>query len=288
MQNRNRILVVGATGQQGGAVARALLAEGYLVRGFTRDVNSSAAQELKAMGVEMVKGDLTNRVTIDHAMQGVYGVFHVHPGPLSRDQDEVQAGKNIADAAKAHQLAHLVYSSAIGVDQADQTGMQTEKAAVEKYIQSLGISYTILRPSSFMENFLNPKFGLKGTSFTTAAYPTTKMQLIALEDIGKLAAMAFQAPLTFHHSIIELSGDTLTPVQMAAAMSKTTGINIEYVQLPMETLRQMNPQFAKGYAFLNSGKATQADEEHLRKIHPGLLTFEKWLEKTGAKSIQRL
>lgn len=285
MQNSNRILVIGATGQQGGAVARVLLAEGWSVRGFTRNTTSDAAQELTALGVEMVQGDLADRDSVDKAMEAVYGVFNVHPGPLAMDQDEVQAGKNIADAAKAHQVAHLVYSSAIGVDQAAQTGMQTEKAIVEAYIQALGISYTILRPASFMENFLNPKFGLQGTTFTTAALPTTHMQLIALEDIGKLAAMAFRQPETFHHKIIELSGDTLTPVQMAAAMSKATGQHITYQLLPMETLRQLHPRFARGYEFLNSGKATKADEASLRNIHPDLMTFETWLKKTGAKKI---
>ncbi|NML38795.1 NmrA/HSCARG family protein [Chitinophaga sp. G-6-1-13] len=285
MQNRNRILVVGATGQQGGAVARVLLTEGWMVRGFTRDTTSTATQELTALGAEMVKGDLADQASIDEAMEDVYGVFNVHPGPLAVDQDEVQAGKNIADAAKAHRISHLVYSSAIGVDQAAQTGMQTEKAIVEKYIQATGISYTILRPASFMENFLNPKFGLQGTSFTTAALPTTQMQLIALEDIGKLAAMAFRQPEVFDQKIIELSGDTLTPVQMAAAMSKTTGLHITYELLPMETLRQLNPRFARGYEFLNSGKTTKADEESLRNIHPDLLTFEAWLKKTGAKKM---
>ncbi|WP_343746336.1 NmrA/HSCARG family protein [Chitinophaga sp.] len=287
MQNRKRIFVVGATGQQGGAVARVLLAQGWLVRGFTRDTASAAAQELTALGVEMKKGDLADRASVDQAMEDVYGVFNVHPGPLAMDQDEVQAGKNIADAAKAHQVAHLVYSSAIGTDQAALTGMQTEKAIVEKYIRELGVSYTILRPASFMENFLDPRFGLKGTTFTTAALPTTQMQLIALEDIGQLAAMAFRQPETFNHNILELSGDTLTPVQMAAAMSSATGLNINYQLLPMETLRQLNPRFARGYEFLNSGKATKADEESLRRIHPTLLTFEAWLKKTGAKKIRQ-
>ncbi|MBC9914517.1 NmrA/HSCARG family protein [Chitinophaga varians] len=285
MQNRNRILVVGATGQQGGAVARVLLTAGWTVRGLTRDTTSTAAQELTALGAEMVKGDLADPASIDEAMEDVYGVFNVHPGPLAMDQDEVQAGKNIADAAKAHRVAHLVYSSAIGVDQAALTGMQTEKAIVEKYIQATGISYTILRPASFMENFLHPKFGLQGTSFTTAALPTTQMQLIALEDIGKLAAMAFRQPEVFNQKIIELSGDTLTPVQMAAAMSKTTGLPITYELLPMETLRQLNPRFARGYELLNSGKTTKADEASLRNLHPDLLTFEAWLKKTGAKRI---
>ncbi len=286
MQNSNRILVTGATGQQGGAVARVLLAEGWLVRGFTRDTTSTAAQELMALGVDMRKGDLADRASIDQAMEDVYGVFGVHPGPLAIDQDEVLAGKNVADAAKAHRLAHLVYSSAIGVDQVAQTGMQMEKAIVEKYVQELGISYTILRPASFMENFLNPKFGLKGTSFTTAALPTTQMQLIALEDIAQFAALVFRQPGTFDHKIIELSGDTLTPVQMAAAMSRTTGLDIQYELLPMETLRQqLNPRFARGYEWLNSGKTKQADEESLRKIHPGLMSFEAWLKKTGAERI---
>ncbi|MFB6454785.1 NmrA/HSCARG family protein [Chitinophaga sp. Hz27] len=285
MQSKNRILVIGATGQQGGAVARVLLSDGWEVRGFTRDASSAAAQALIALGVEMVQGDLNDTASIDAAMENVYGIFYVHPGPLDVHQDEVQAGKNIADAARTHHVSHLVYSSAIGVDQAALTGMQTEKAAVEKYIQSLGISYTILRPSSFMENFLDPRFGLKGNSFTTAALPTAEMQLIALEDIGKLAAIAFARPAAFNGIIIELSGDTLTPPQMVAAMNKTTGRNIQYELLPMETLRQLNPKFARGYEFLNSGKATKADEDSLRSIHPSLMTFEMWLRKTGAGKI---
>lgn len=285
MQSKNRILVIGATGQQGGAAARILVSEGWQVRGFTRDTGSPAAQELNTLGVEMVRGDLNDLVSIDLAMKDVYGVFHVHPGPLDVHQDEVQAGKNMADIAKTHTIKHLVYSSAIGVDQAAATGMQTEKAAVELYIESLGISYTILRPASFMENFLDPRFGLKGNSFTTAALPTTEMQLIALEDIGKLAAMAFKEPSAFNHKVIELSGDTLTPPQMVAAMNKITGRNIQYELLPMDTLRQLNPKFAKGYEFLNSGKTTKADEENLRSIHSGLMTFEMWLMKTGAGRI---
>ncbi|MBO9729599.1 MAG: NmrA/HSCARG family protein [Chitinophaga sp.] len=287
MQNSKRIiLVTGATGQQGGAVARALLSAGWLVRGFTRDTTSAAARELMAMGVEMKAGDLGNRASLDEAMEGVYGVFSVHPGPLANNQDETQAGKNVTDAAQAHQVTHLVYSSAIGVDQAEETGIQLEKAAVEKYIRHSGISYTILRPSAFMENFLDPRFGVQGSSFITAAYPTTQMQLIALEDIGQLAALAFAHPDRFNHQVLELAGDTLTPVQMAEAMSQTTGLEMKYEQLPMEKLRQLNPRFAKGYEVLNANKTTRADEASLRKIHPGLLTFDAWLRKKGAAKIK--
>lgn len=287
MQNNHRIiLVIGATGQQGGAVVRALLSAGWPVRGFTRDTAGATAQELTAMGVEMRAGDLADKVSIAEAMEGVFGVFSVHPGPLANHQDETQAGKNVADAAKAQQVTHLVYSSAIGVDQAEETGIQLEKAAVEKYIRQLGISYTILRPSSFMENFLNPRFGVQGSSFITAAYPTTQMQLIALEDIGQLAALAFADPERFNHQTIELAGDTLTPVQMAEAMRQTTGLDMQYEQLPMEKLRQLNPRFAKGYEILNANKTTRADEASLRKIHPGLMTFESWLRKKGAAKIK--
>ncbi|MBV8253652.1 MAG: NmrA family NAD(P)-binding protein [Chitinophaga sp.] len=118
---------------------------------------------------------------------------------------------------------------------------------------------------------------------TSAAFPSTQLQLIALEDIGKLAAMAFKQPESFNHNIIELAGDTLTPLQMVVAMNKATGLNIKYEQLPMEMLRQLNPRFAKGYEMLNSGFTTKADQESLRRILPDLMTFGMWLKKTGAK-----
>ena len=103
----NRIIAVaGATGQQGGIVARRLLADGWQVRALTRDANKPAAQELKALGAEIVPGDMDNRVELEAAFQGVYGVFSVQNFwlPNVGFEGEIRQGKNVADVALLYQV----------------------------------------------------------------------------------------------------------------------------------------------------------------------------------------
>ena len=111
--NNKLIAVTGATGQQGGAVARQLLAEGWRVRALTRDVNKPAAQELKALGAEVVAGDLDNGAELEAAFKGAYGVFSVQNFwlPNVGFEGEIKQGKAVAAAAKAAGVQHLVYSS---------------------------------------------------------------------------------------------------------------------------------------------------------------------------------
>src|SRR5512133_711119 len=114
IERENKIIVVtGAAGKQGGAVARHLLSKGWKVRGLTRDLNKPAAQALRSAGAEMVRADNDDRVSLDRAMQGAYGAFSVQnfwiPGVGA--EGEVRQGKNVADAAKAAGIRHFVYSS---------------------------------------------------------------------------------------------------------------------------------------------------------------------------------
>src|SRR5512133_2223436 len=113
MLENKLIAVTGATGQQGGAVARKLLLHGWMVRALTRDVNKPAAQELAALGVELVAGDMDNRAELDAAFKGVYGVFSVQNYWLPKVgfDGEIRQGKSVADAARAAGVEHLVYSS---------------------------------------------------------------------------------------------------------------------------------------------------------------------------------
>ena len=110
--NDRIIAVTGATGQQGGAVARKLLAEGWKVRALTRDANKPAAQELASFGAEVAAGDMEDRAQLDAAFQGAYGVFSVQNFwlPNVGFEGEIRQGKNVADAAKAAGVQHLVYS----------------------------------------------------------------------------------------------------------------------------------------------------------------------------------
>ncbi|GAB2980402.1 NmrA/HSCARG family protein [Amycolatopsis acidiphila] len=270
-------VVFGATGQQGGAVARRLLADGWRVRGVTRDPSSAKARALA--GAEMV---------VSPSFEGVDAVFSVHPGPLAPGEDEFADGKAIADAAHEHGVGHLVHSSGQLADRLAALGLQQDKWRVEQYLATLGVSATVLRPSSFMENYFNPLFGLSDGTLRTALNPDTRQQLIALDDIAAFTALAFTDPATYRGQTIELAGDALTPPEIAAAVSAATGLPVPYEHLAIEDLRKVNPRFAAGYEVMNSLAQASADIPALRRRHPGLMTFATWLERTGAPRIKAL
>ncbi|WP_158888480.1 NmrA/HSCARG family protein [Amycolatopsis anabasis] len=280
------VVVTGATGQQGGAVAARLLADGWRVRALTRDPASAKARALTDAGAEVVAGNLEDRASVEPCIQGAYGVFSVHPGPLTPGQDEFLAGKNVVDAALAHGVTHLVYSSGAGADRTAALGLQQEKWAVEQYLAGAGISATVLRPASFMENYLNPLFGLSRGGLTTAAGPEVRQTHIALDDIAAFAALAFERPEAYRGRTLELAGDEITPPEVAAAISAATGHTVEYSRLSLEVLRRHNERFARGYELLNSAELPRPDIPALRELHPDLMDFRTWLDRTGGAKLK--
>src|SRR5258708_33218724 len=148
------IAVTGATGQQGNAVARKLLADWWTVRALTRDVNQSAAQDLKSKGAVLVDGDMEKRAELDAAFSGAYGVFSVQNywKPNVGFDGEIKQGKAVADAAKAAGVQHLVYSSVGSAHRGMGQRHFESKWQIEQYIHTLDIPYTILRPVAFMDN----------------------------------------------------------------------------------------------------------------------------------------
>ncbi|MFD4251845.1 NmrA family NAD(P)-binding protein [Amycolatopsis thermoflava] len=271
------VLVTGATGQQGGAVARRLLADGWRVRALTRD--PARARDLAAAGAEVVRGDLEDEASVAAAVAGAYGVFSVHPGPLAPGQDEVRAGKLLVDVARRAGVRRLVYSSALAADV-----FQAAKWEVEQYLAASGMPYTILRPSSFMENYLNPLFGLRDGALRTALAPHVRQQLIALDDIAAFAADGFAGRLDGR--TLTLAGDALTPSEVAAAISAAIGVTVPYEQLPIDELRRVNPRFAQGYEYLNNNPEPPVDIAALRALQPVLMTFAQWLERTGSAQLK--
>ena len=192
--NNKVIAVTGATGQQGGAVARKLLAEGWTVRALTRDVNKPAAQELKGLGAEIVAGDMDNRAEIYAAFKGAYGVFSVQNYwlPNVQYEGEIKQGKNVADAAKAADIQHLAYSSVGSAHRGMGQKHFDSKWIIEQYIQSLDIPYTILRPVAFMDNNnWRRAYILNGTYTGMGLRPEKGIQTIAVEDIAVFVALAF-------------------------------------------------------------------------------------------------
>lgn len=282
------VFVTGATGQQGGAVADRLLADGWRVRALTRDRDSVRALALANAGAEVITGSLEDPATIDRCVDGVYGVFSVHPGPLAPDQDEVKAGKAIADAAMKYGVTHVVYSSGLGADR----GGQSTKWEIEQYIAASDVSATVLRPSSFMENLITQSatVGVRDGALRTAAAPHVRQQFIALDDIAAFAALALASPDEYRGRTLELVGDALTPPEVAAAISAAVGQEVPYIQRPIEELRRINERFARGYELLNSsdGSVPDVDIDELRSLHPELMGFRNWLNRKGAELIRPL
>ncbi|WP_020575015.1 NmrA/HSCARG family protein [Actinopolymorpha alba] len=290
------ILVTGATGQQGGATARRLLADGWQVRALTRTPSSSAAKALKAAGAHLVTGDLSDPASLEVALRGAYGVFSVQSPPMRPGQspdfgweEEISWGRNVADVAKAAGVHHLVYTSAIGADRRISGLRNLEnKWEIEQHIRSLDLPATILRPVSFMENYVHPLFGLRDGQLMTALRPGVRQELIAVDDIGAFAAFAFADPDRYRGRAIDIAGDELTGPQIADAISRATGRSVPYVQIPIDVLRQTSEEAARGYEALNAKEESWVDVPALREEYPSLMDFETWLERTGAARIKEL
>ncbi|MCI2420706.1 NmrA/HSCARG family protein [Saccharopolyspora sp. K220] len=283
------MLVVGATGQQGGATAAQLLKRGWRVRAITRSATGDAAKRLAEAGAELVEGDMDDRALLVAAMRDVSGVFSVQPtfitpelSPDVSHDDEVRWGKNVADAAKAAGVRHLVYASSINADR--HSGMPTleNKREIEQHIRALGIAATMLRPVSFMENYAAgmPGQSAIGGELTTAIKADVSQPLIAVADIGVFAALAFENPDEYVGRALEIAGDSLTPPQIAAALSRATGRSIRHVEMPLEPLREQNPRLYRAYTWLNE-QDLGVDIPALRRLHPDLMTFETWLATRG-------
>jgi len=286
--NNKIIAVTGATGQQGGVVARKLLADGWQVRALTRDVNKPAAQELKALGAELVAGDLDNRADLDAAFKGAYGVFSVQNFwlPNVGFEGEVRQGKAVADAAKAAGVQHLVYSSVGSAHRGLGQKHFESKWIIEQYIHTLDIPYTIFRPVAFMDNHnWSRAYILNGTFSGNGTRPDKATQIIAVEDIGVFAALAFANLKEYQGRTIELAGDELTEPQVAEMFSKVIGRPVTLTAPTGGWGSASEEEIQAAYNFFN-GKGYDADIPALRKIHPGLLNFEQWLRRNGWENQQ--
>ncbi|MFD8064364.1 NmrA/HSCARG family protein [Streptomyces sp. SID2119] len=270
------ILVLGGTGNQGGATARELLSRGWSVRALVRDPDKPEAQALKELGAVLVRGDLEDVASLRAAAEGVYGIFSVQalayePETLAA---EVRHGKAIADVAKEAGVTHFVYSSVGGAER--ETGIDhfESKAEIERHIKALGLPATILRPVFFMNNLLHFADVEGERVMSLPVKPDKPMQFIASDDIGVFAADAFDRPAEFIGREIELAGDEITFPQVAEVYERITGTPSRLEATPIE--ERMFEWFAEeGY---------QADIPALRELHPGLLTFEQFLAQRLGKS----
>ena len=283
MNTDKLIAVAGATGQQGGATTRHLLERGFRVRALTRNPNSESSLKLQAAGAEVVAANLAKPESLGAALDGVYGVFSVQNFwlPDVGFEGEIAQGKNLADAAKAAGVQHFVYTSVGGAERNTGVPHFDSKWIIEQHIEALGLPATILRPVGFMDNNQYQRDAiLSGTLPTWGIAPGRKVQIVAVDDIGAVAAIAFERPDEFIGQAIELAGDDLTEDEMAAVFSRVTGRTVTVDRSQPEGAPEPDAEMVAMIKWFNE-HGFQADIDALRKIHPGLKNLETWANEAG-------
>jgi len=274
------ILVTGSTGQQGGAVARHLLKDGWKVRAFVRDEKKESAIELEKSGAELFKGDMNNSDSLDKAMEGIYGVFSIQNFWEHGYDGELNHGKAVADAAKKANVQHFLQSSVGGAERNTKLPHFDVKFEIEKYLKSLNLPVTVIRPVFFMENFktwFKPVEADGKLTLNMAMKADTKLQMIAVDDIGAISAKIFDNPDKFIGKEIELAGDELTMPEVAALYETNTGKKTEFVELPVSVIRTNSEEMADMFQWFID-KGYEADLKTQKDLFGKTISFKEWLQ----------
>ncbi len=272
------IAVVGATGEQGGAVARTLLARGVPTRALVRDPEADKAKALVDGGAELITADLEDQASLDAAFTGAAGVFAMaSPTPHGGAAGEAAHGRAIADAASAVGVAHVVYSSVDGVDRSTGIPHFESKRQIEEYLQEQGVPSTFVRPVFFMDNFARFMVPAEEDGAVVVRMPMpgdVPLQMIAARDVAIVSAVALLEPDRIAGGVVEIAGDELTGDQIAAAYGERRGLDGRYEELPTHVLDEDSKAMFEWFA---RPPAYQADFAATKQLHPQVMTFAEWL-----------
>lgn len=277
MPTAKKIFVTGATGNQGAAVTKNLLSNGFYVKALVRDPAKLNAHE----NLEIIKGNLDDPASYRSHLQNVDGVFCnlVFKYGIRK---EIRQGIELVNASKESDVNHFVYSSVIGCDLNTGIPHWESKLKIEDHLKASGIGYTILRPSSLYENMLIPQVKsriLKGK----LVLPTQKhkvQQFIGSEDIGKIVATLFSNSEKYKGRTITLAAEQMDGEQLAATFSKAMGREIKFQQLPMIITRLvMGNDLTKMFRWINNNDACLVkDMQALKNEFPGMLSLGEWIK----------
>lgn len=300
------IAVFGATGAQGGGLARAILNDKqseFSVRAITRDPSSDKAKELASLGAEVVAGDIDDSASMKKALDGAYGAYFVtffwaHFSP----EKEYGEAKSMAEAAKAAGLKHVIWSTLedtrnwVPLDDDRMPTLQGKykvphfdsKGEADKLFTELGVPTTFLRASFYWDNFIyfgsGPKKGPDGKLYLTFPLDDKKMAGIAAEDIGKCAYGIFKAGPELIGKTIGIASDHLTGTELATAFTKALGKEVLYNNVTPETYRGFGfpgaDDLGNMYQFYRDFEKDVNKVRDIglsKKLNPELKPFNQWL-----------
>ncbi|WP_371483451.1 NmrA family NAD(P)-binding protein [Kitasatospora sp. NBC_00315] len=286
------VLITGATGQQGGATVRALLATGIPVRALVRNPAADRATAVQALGAELVAGDLDDLDSVIRAAEGARAVFSVQMPDMNGRafEGEVAQAANLIEGARIAGVPQFVHTSVSGAGQhtswvkgpwAWLAPYFTAKAGIQDRVREAGFTHwTLIKPGFFMENFrpsaeIMFPHGVAG-GLVSLLKPTTELSLVAVEDIGRTAAAAFAAPERFDRVELELAGDHLTMTDIAEVLSRNLGTELTAPDLTAERATAAGmPDMGFAQAHLNE-HPQPAHPKFARDLGLPLTTFETW------------
>ncbi|KAM6054753.1 nmrA-like family domain-containing protein 1 [Chlamydotis macqueenii] len=288
MAGKKLIVVFGATGAQGGSVARALLEDGtFGVRAVTRSPRKKEAQELEQLGAEVVRADQDDEPSLEQALAGAYGAFLVtNFWEHCSKEKEIAQGKRLADLSKRLGLRHVVYSGLENVKQL--TGGRLEvlhfdgKGVVEEYFQKIGVPTTTIRLPFYFENFLSifkPQKAPQGDTFVLALpMGNTPMDGMAVEDVGPVVLSLLKSPEEYVGRVIGLSTGKLTEAEYAAVLTQQTGKTVEASKISPDEYEKRGSPGAKEMAAMFRFYALKPDRnvDLTLKLNPRARTFPQW------------
>ncbi|MGW0765543.1 NmrA/HSCARG family protein [Streptomyces sp. NPDC002676] len=273
------IAVTGATGAQGGATARALLAAGHRVRALTRHPHSPAAETLRHLGADVRHADFDDRASLDAALAGADSLFAVTT-PFGTDTNtETRHGIALVDAAAAAHVGHIVFTSAAHADRGTGIPHYESKHLIERHLRAGGVPWTVIAPAAFMDNYTSG-WTLDGLRAGTFAWPMPAdrpLTLIPATDIGAFAALVLQHREAFTGHRIDIASDERTPAEIAAILATATGGPIEHRQVPLHAVRTRSADLAAMFEYFCT-TGLDVDIAALRRDHPevGWHSFADW------------
>jgi nucleoside-diphosphate-sugar epimerase len=289
--NAKVIVVFGSTGQQGGSVVRAMKDDkNFVLKAATRNTDSDKAKQLTDEGVQVIQVDISDPASCKEALKGAYGVFLVtNFFDTLIPEREIQQGKNVVNAAKENGIQHLVFS---GLRSPKETaGLEgchhfETKKAIYDYIVRQGIPYTVVDYAMYYENLtgaMKPRKNENNEYVLDIPMLSAPLDMLCVSDAGEVTHQIFVhqdeykgrwIPLASQSSTIEEYANILTklfPGKKFVAGKATPEQFAKYGFPGAEDLAVM-------FKFYISGKCDH-DIELTRKLHPGILTFEQWVEK---------
>lgn len=312
MENKKIITVFGATGAQGGGLARAILADAtseFAVRVVTRNANSEKSKTFAQLGAEVVEANIDDIKSIKRALEGAYGAYFVtffwEHFSVEKEQQEV---KNFIEAALESHLQHIIWSTLEDTRnwmKLDDDRMPTlngkykvphfdGKGEADHFFTEAGLPTTFLRTSFYWDNFIHfgmgPKKGEDGNYYISFPMDDKKLCAIAAEDIGKCAYGIFKKGKELIGKTVGIVGEKLNGNEMAVKLSKALDKNVLFNPVSPEVYRNLGFPGAEDLGNMFQFKRDFNDdfngirnEAFSKELNPELQNFDKWLSVNASR-----